>query len=333
LDSCDVKYTAISYTWGPPIFGFPIVILSKLQEPRESMEDFKKWNAKASLATAHLYAVLLRLRHPTEERYVWVDQLCINQRNLVEKSRQITFMADIYRNANMTVIWLGEEDEDGDTIADLDHGFESAPNNSREDDLNLARKLVDSSSVSGQRRRQAILHLLNRTWFGRAWIYQEAVVSPDVTFMYGSIEIPLGRVQRIVGSIGTLECAAGGYARSMIMTTIGYDTLFLIVHGRGCEDKKCERDGLVRRNFLGLIMQAHQQLEATDPRYLIYVFLAFDPEHSRTGIIPDYSKAVHAVWLDAARCIIKSTASLDIFAAVGGGHDSQTKELPSWVPN
>jgi hypothetical protein len=143
-------------------------MISQLQEPVESTEGPKKWKMEALLATAHLYAALVRLRHPTEERYVWVDQLCINQGDLAEKSQQIPFMADIYQNANITVIWLGEEDEDRHNLAELDHEFQSALDSSWEEDLKLDKKLVDASSNSGQSRRQAILHLLNRTWFSRA---------------------------------------------------------------------------------------------------------------------------------------------------------------------
>jgi hypothetical protein len=47
---------------------------------------------------------------------VWVDALCINQQDEVERAKQILRMKDIYSTARDTVVWLGP-DEDG--IAEL----------------------------------------------------------------------------------------------------------------------------------------------------------------------------------------------------------------------
>ena len=42
-------------------------MLSKLQEPVESMERSNKWKAKALLTTAHIYTLLVRMRNLLEE--------------------------------------------------------------------------------------------------------------------------------------------------------------------------------------------------------------------------------------------------------------------------
>ena len=39
--------------------------------------------------------------------YVWVDQLCIDQANTVERNHQVGSMAQIYRNSSELLIWLG----------------------------------------------------------------------------------------------------------------------------------------------------------------------------------------------------------------------------------
>ena len=48
-------------------------------------------------------------RQVTEHGYVWIDAICINQSDQVEKSTQVAIMSDIYRAASSVVAWLGPE--------------------------------------------------------------------------------------------------------------------------------------------------------------------------------------------------------------------------------
>lgn len=40
----------------------------------------------------------------------WVDELCINQQNVDERSSQVEMMREIYSSANGVMIWRGEAD-------------------------------------------------------------------------------------------------------------------------------------------------------------------------------------------------------------------------------
>lgn len=48
---------------------------------------------------------------------LWVDQVCINQLDVQEKS-QVLLMARIYERAYTTIVWLGEQKDHSD------HAFE-----------------------------------------------------------------------------------------------------------------------------------------------------------------------------------------------------------------
>ncbi|KAH0559818.1 hypothetical protein GP486_003666 [Trichoglossum hirsutum] len=307
------EYEALSYTWGTLEKDFPIVVVS---------EDLTKQSA--IFATPHLYEALIRLRHPSETRILWIDQLCISQDDVVERGQQVQLMEKIYRNAKRTVVWLGEDDGNNETIDRLARELAGKPNNSLAGDYELVKSRINEGiSVS-----QALTNLLNRRWFSRAWVYQEATVSESVEVMCGGMQLSLEILLRLVHAVYTLENEEGGYARSLAMQSIGFDSLYLIQHGRGgCQDPRCPRNEVKNGNFLGLLMQALQQFEATDSHDLIYAFLAF---RGSVEIIPDYRLPVSVVWRDIARSIIRSSGSLDIFAAVGGGSD---QELPSWVPS
>jgi hypothetical protein len=44
------------------------------------------------------------------EILLWVDALCIDQNAVSEKSQQVSLMADIFRQADNVVVWLGKPD-------------------------------------------------------------------------------------------------------------------------------------------------------------------------------------------------------------------------------
>lgn len=54
----------------------------------------------------------------TPPLYFWIDAVCINQSDNGEKSFQVSLMADIYRRACKTIIWLGLADKNSDMVMD-----------------------------------------------------------------------------------------------------------------------------------------------------------------------------------------------------------------------
>lgn len=87
------RYTALSYSWGT--------------EPRCRQILLGKRQPEPFPVSAHLYAALQRLRHATEPTMVWVDAICINQTNFVERGAQVHIMAQIFNAAEEVTIWLG----------------------------------------------------------------------------------------------------------------------------------------------------------------------------------------------------------------------------------
>ena len=85
-------YEPLSYVWG-----------DSARTHKIQLHD-----AELGLTTS-LYHALRRLRMPNQSRHVWVDQICIDQSNLDERSQQIRFMNSIYWNASRVLVWLGED--------------------------------------------------------------------------------------------------------------------------------------------------------------------------------------------------------------------------------
>ncbi|KAJ4301911.1 hypothetical protein N0V90_004007 [Kalmusia sp. IMI 367209] len=84
-------YTALSYVWG------------NASDTSSISLDGKSYNI-----TKNLECALRRLRYNTSPRVLWVDAVCIDQRNIKEKTHQVNMMGSIYKKCMQCLVWLGE---------------------------------------------------------------------------------------------------------------------------------------------------------------------------------------------------------------------------------
>jgi Heterokaryon incompatibility protein (HET) len=84
------QYEALSYVWGTAVFERDVYIERRRYPIAE-----------------HLDYALRYLRHRDRNRVLWVDALCINQHDTIERNGQVTMMRDIYQNCSADIAWLG----------------------------------------------------------------------------------------------------------------------------------------------------------------------------------------------------------------------------------
>ena len=137
-------YDALSYVWG------------KSDETRLIFID-----KHDLLVTPNVHEALLHLRYCSIERIIWIDAVCINQKDTKEKERQIRFMGKIYGQANRVVVWLGETADNSDQAL--------------EEIRYLAGGKVSTNSSNKETIQKAILALLRRPWFRRIWVREWAL--------------------------------------------------------------------------------------------------------------------------------------------------------------
>lgn len=91
----ETGYTALSYVRRDPKATSPIIV-----------------NNLPFQATHNLCAAQRRIRSKsTLPTTLWVDAIYINQSDNDEKSLQVQLMRDIYHNASLVTVWLGENDK------------------------------------------------------------------------------------------------------------------------------------------------------------------------------------------------------------------------------
>ncbi|KAF3761448.1 HET-domain-containing protein, partial [Cryphonectria parasitica EP155] len=149
-------YTALSYAWGTGDRNCEIWI-----------------GAHKCLINPNLESALRHLRCQDRPIRLWIDALCINQTDLLERNQQVQQMRSIYAAASETVIYLGAQDG-GNTGRSawnfLERNSSWAWNDHQDRDYTL---------------RDVEIDVLSRPWFRRLWVFQEAVVSRCLSIQCG----------------------------------------------------------------------------------------------------------------------------------------------------
>ncbi|KAF2256340.1 hypothetical protein BU26DRAFT_381118, partial [Trematosphaeria pertusa] len=92
-------YSAVSYTWVEPAFSQRLWLRSNKSAD---------YNAYLPI-TQNVKIMLQHLRKAHKARFLWINAICLNQRDDAEKAVQIPLMGEIYSEAHKVHFWLGEE--------------------------------------------------------------------------------------------------------------------------------------------------------------------------------------------------------------------------------
>src|SRR6266536_2141897 len=149
-----VPYDALSYYWGTDEPSHEIKIikydgkgLSGITQPKFFIRS-------------NLFAALKAIRQPKDEVDIWVDAICINQENDVEKKIQVAMMETIYTRAQSVTIWLGEPTD----LCPSDVAF---PWIKKVCDLRRFDALLDEKYAE---QWEALAKLMRNVWFSRRWV-------------------------------------------------------------------------------------------------------------------------------------------------------------------
>ncbi|KAF3012863.1 hypothetical protein E8E14_010992 [Neopestalotiopsis sp. 37M] len=157
IDEPAHPYEALSYVWGKP---------DKTRSISIEGSDVP--------ITSNLHVAFKALRHQSFERFLWVDALCINQTDDVEKDEQICLMYMIYARASLVIVWLGhEEHESTQAIEDLRRIG------------SMERSQTSLTPNDSKATFDRIVKLFKRNWFTRIWVLQEIGAARSVQIRCG----------------------------------------------------------------------------------------------------------------------------------------------------
>ncbi|KAF5578637.1 heterokaryon incompatibility (het-6OR allele) [Fusarium pseudoanthophilum] len=206
------SYSALSYVWGSPRATETIQI------------DGHDHHISINLACA--------IRHLRDERksiLIWIDALCINQRDIGERSSQVAMMRDIYACAQDVIVFLGDGSYDRipkNYLRNRPPASVQFSNDDRDDSLitqfhnsweiwcerkewrsfcticviralsdidrygATIKCIADGKASSRLKLFELVRRFINSQWWQRVWVIQEATVTSQVLVQYGNVKVP-----------------------------------------------------------------------------------------------------------------------------------------------
>jgi hypothetical protein len=283
LEACPTPFQAVSYAWGDNTQNYVLRLKGQQTLP----------------ITKTLAVALPYLARMCSTDHLWIDQICIDQTNIQERSQQVSMMGKIYSNATEVLIWTGEELG----------GFSEL-------ETQLAKPgRLDDCYV------ETLVQLICRPWFTRGWIVQEAVLGKTTTLIAGTSWLPLDDVGQAWSkpkfSVPARHRDAIHVGRTSIIN------IMALRKRKSVPDLEFGFDGLL--NSFG-------DSQISDPRDHVYAFLGLKYD-ARIVIEPDYNASVGEVFTDTTRATIEGTGTLDCFRFLPRRDEFNSFNLPSWVPD
>jgi hypothetical protein len=325
------QYEALSYAWGDPKKTVAI-----------------KCGGATFKATKNLFSALKHLRYPERTRTLWVDAICINQDDGVEKSHQVRIMGSIYRSAERVLIWLGPA-ADGNGLAfkyidrvfgqlrrcspSVLHLYAEHYDNLAVDFNSICRRFAEEAAIVGQdssdprarlfemtldteEEQDAFSALMRRPWWTRVWIIQELCLASHAMVICGN-------------SSASWEAFTFGLAHCLddedsFVPLQKFATYHSLARTRLNLPNSSSRPDLL------VLLSAFRWFRATDPRDKVYSLLGMAKE---SDILPDYKETVESCYKRIAHFIILHSETLDILDLVVPPSSFKRHDMPSWVPD
>ena len=152
-------YKALSYYWGPP---------PSRADLRSVLLDDKPVQIRPTIYK-YLKTLVSRFAHAL----VWLDLLCINQKDAAERNEQVAVMGDIFSNAQEVYVWLGEADPDSD------YAFDAISRLSPQ-----WQGFLLYSNLT--RMKRCLEYVCERPYWSRVWCVQECVVAESILLFCGT---------------------------------------------------------------------------------------------------------------------------------------------------
>lgn len=318
--SIGVPYEALSYVWGDePDDKATLKIVNEDLTISGDLEIYP-----------NLYEILSYLRFEQEDRILWIDAICIDQRKhcadaTQERNHQVGQMTLVYENAWRVLAWLGNIKPDMVKLLrladDLDKkiflgstGMASSGNTLTDQFEALGRargyRSMDDFLVEG-RMSSAMSEILDLPWFRRTWIIQE-VASAKSGLLLAAEEDP--KFHDIPASVPMRSFAL---LPSIMRSEFTHHTQAILdIMPRAGQ----RRDGWWKEKpDLVTLLRKFRNSECCEPRDSVYALLGICSDKiAKTVLIPDYEMPLET--------LLRNTLSYVLFGEV---LDPGSYELPA----
>jgi hypothetical protein len=296
------SYEALSYVWGDESIRAPIMV-----------------NGAETTVTTNLESALRYIRLEDKDRVIWIDALCIDQSNTLERNQQVSIMSEIYRNCSLCVAWLGVEDEN-ESHRPFDY-IEAI----------LSSDHIPVEECDGPRKcttaRAVTVRLLKRPYWTRAWVVQESVLPNYVEFYCGTARLDRSLVydfgRKLVDHELSRCCttnAGCSECEQLFNVMVSIDVAQLKTDDSGTGDATLD---------LMQILTTFRKRQCQQPVDHVFAYLGLAAPSYRSTIPVDYDASLADLLLQLFTADVQITNGLRMFYMLC--NNEATAPGPSWL--
>lgn len=278
-------YEALSYTWGSPN-NKTAIHLNGIQFP----------------VTQNLGLALKKLRYAHRPRRLWIDAICINQDDVLERNVQVTRMVEVYRSASRVLLFLGAAPDDLDAAALLIRQLGEIWRNQTHNKA-LAALLKLAGDTEQAKAWRSLERLFRNGYWKRVWVMQEIAVAQVVHVVCGTCGLEwswLCDTVQLIRDALMDELRWDDFTRHFDIPIWGAEALLVM--------RRTYQDADQATDLFGLLEKG-RDCRATDNRDKVFGLLSMAVA-DRSATKPDYTRDLSAVYQDVARYYIDKDRTL-----------------------
>jgi hypothetical protein len=272
VNACPL-FMALSYAWGPPhptheimVNGQPFLVGENLWHALQTLAELKDDTRHTPLQYGQLEGL----------GYIWIDAICINQEDVLERGHQVNMMKDIFSTASLVIAWLGDRTEESALLFDEIREIRS-----------LEKKEVrEFLSKNSDQRRQ---FFFDRPYWERMWVVQEFLLARDILLLCGTQGVSwsnfkeyLDIVHFVLSFYMPMDSSESWekYGISQSATALYYQRLWLK-----------HASGLLSKTTLDSLIETFYNGRCTDPRDRVFALLGLTnvSNGSSTVLLANYT--------------------------------------------
>lgn len=292
-------FSAVSYTWGHDHSTSVIVLNGKPFPAPLTIRDFlcqmlqnEKWS----------------------RRWFWIDSVCINQQDTIERNIQVSIMRQVYATAENVVVWLGPATEETNLVMDYitRHSSTISPNKTTGWKYSQT-KLQSLHYIWNSKEAKAFLMLCRIPYWTRVWIVQEIMFARHLFLFCGAKKVQWRMIDDIFLHLKSIQ-VMGWFHMHPYGTEVLQSEAGVIF-----EEKRLWGNDPSNREIgipITTLIQSYTHLQSTEKLDKVYALVGL----SSDNIIIDYSVGItelHNTILElACRSQLPTRPAKDSFAKV-----------------
>ncbi|KAF1849597.1 HET-domain-containing protein [Cucurbitaria berberidis CBS 394.84] len=320
-------YETLSYVWGTP----------------NRTSTISLYDGSLLRVTKYLKSALPHISKHCLTRFIWIDQISINQDDLLEKNHQVPLMRSIYSGCYCVIVWLGRLsmlpientslEDIFSCVNELEVRRRQASGPISQEPLDSRFKKIAQSEEASWDLAEDLRDIVTSPWSTRGWVFQEAVLPRDSKLILGE---PLIYKKGGTVSLEGLNRTLTAYYDNMTATHLTADyslrqnefQSFLAIL-KGWSDHVYFFGP--RPPFEHVLSLYSPRAKTTCALDQLYAFFGLN-DNQFINLPISYETRMEDALVSTTQGIIRGTLRLDIFECIPR-IGVISIDLPSWVPN